>query len=317
VDATSDDGPVMPPVASGIPVRFAGPGAPWLSELSADPTASRLEAAVVARVRLRFDDPKADLVVDEEHEVVLHPLAELQDPTVGIAVDYDDRDLLDQRPDHARFASVAAPIADSRWWTRLRRDLTDQLSRDRSLDIQVNRGLKLFSRPGESPEDFGIRCRSAAAEATDREAARLRSTYEAKLQRAAEAEATQAGRVAQLEAEHDGRIRQEVLTTAGSILGGFLGGRKSVGSILGGLGGAAGRRGRSSASATRLNTAQDRLERLGAARMQLEEELTAELAEIASRWDDTAERIETHRVPLEKSDVAIAQLVLVWIPVPG
>jgi hypothetical protein len=316
-EATSDDGPVMPSVASGIPVRFVDPAAPWLSELSTDPTVTRFEAAVVARVRLRFDDPKADLAVDEEHEVVLHPLVELQDPAAGIAVDYDDRDLLDQRPDHARYAPVAAPIADGRWWTRLRKDLTDQLSRDRSLDIQVNRELKLFSRPGETPEDFGLRCRTAAAAAADREAARLRSTYEAKLKRAAEAEATQAGRVAQLEAEHDGRIRQEVLTTAGSILGGFLGGRKSVGSILGGLGGAAGRRGRSSASATRLDTAQDRLERLGATRMQLEEELTAELAEIARRWDETAERTETHRVPLEKSDVAISQLVLVWVRVPG
>ena len=36
----------------------------------------RREAAVVARVALRYDDAKADLVHDEEYEAVLFPLAD-------------------------------------------------------------------------------------------------------------------------------------------------------------------------------------------------------------------------------------------------
>ncbi len=47
----------------------------------------------MARVHLRYDDTKADLVHDQEYECVLVPLAEPVDVSRALAVDYDDRDL--------------------------------------------------------------------------------------------------------------------------------------------------------------------------------------------------------------------------------
>ena len=67
------------------------------------------QAAAVARVSLRFDDEKADLVHDEEWEAVLYPLAAHPDPAAAVAVDYDDRDLLGRRARHGHLRPPRRP----------------------------------------------------------------------------------------------------------------------------------------------------------------------------------------------------------------
>ena len=57
----------------------------------------------------------------------------------------------------ARYVLTDAPIAKKTYWTQLRKDIVDHLVRNRKLEIQANRTLKLWSRPGESPEQFAER----------------------------------------------------------------------------------------------------------------------------------------------------------------
>jgi hypothetical protein len=307
----------MPAVADGVPVRHVDPAAPWLTAFTPDPTASRLAAGALARFRLRFDDEKAGLVQDEEYELVLHPLDELVDVTAAVACDYDDRDLRTDAPAGARYVLPQAPVATKAWWTRLQRDLTDHVTRSRTIEVPRNTGLKLVGRPGETPEAFAERCRAAATERADAETATLRDKYEAKVRRLEQQLSAAEGRVDVLESERKGRLGQEVLGTAGSILGGFLGGRRNAGSILSSLGTAAGRRTRSAASAKRADAAQDRVEQLQAEHDRVEQELGDEVAAITERWDAVAAAVDTVAVALERTDVALAQLVLVWIPVPA
>ena len=118
-----------------------------------------------------------------------------------------------------------------------------------------------------------------------------------------------------LEAEQKGRRNEELLSTAGSILGGLLGGRKSRGGLLGKLGGAAGRRGRSSAASERLDAAENKIQLLHQQMEDLEGELTQEVTDIDTKWMAIAKNITTMPVTLEKSDVKVTQLSLVWIPV--
>ncbi|MGD9797751.1 MAG: ATP-binding protein, partial [Acidimicrobiia bacterium] len=89
----ADESTVAPPIAAGIPVRWVDPAAPWLREVGGDPAGTRHEPAVVARVALRYDETRADLVHDTEYEAVLFPLGDAVDVTRAVAVDVDDRDL--------------------------------------------------------------------------------------------------------------------------------------------------------------------------------------------------------------------------------
>ncbi len=310
-----DATPVMPEVGGGIAVRWVDPAAPWLAELGGASSSSTYAAAVVARVTLRYDDTKADLVHDEEYEAVLFPLTSHPDVTTAKAVDYDDRDLRDAAPTPIAYRLSDGPIGERSFWSQLPKDLVDHLTRSRALEIPTNTALKLFGRPGESPDEFAARCRQAAADKADAETAKLRTKYEAKVGKLQSQIATAESAADVAESQQKARQRDDLLSSAGSILGGLLGGRKSTGGLLGQLGRAAGRTGKTSAAGTRVDAAQGKVERLEAQLQDVESELASELTEIGARWDGVAAETTTTSIPLEKADVKVTQLVLAWLPV--
>ena len=316
---SADSSPVAPQVAEGIPVRWADPAAPWLAAVGGDPRGTRWSAAVVARVALRYDDDKAGLMHDEEYEAVLHPLGQQPDASLAIGVDYDDRDLRPEAPPQPNYVLPTAPVKTKTFWSGLQRGLVDHLVRSRTLELQVNRSLKAYARPGETPEAFFQRCYQLADAKGDEETAALRDKYQTKVLSLRKQLIEAEGRAQVLNEEAKGRRNQEILSTAGSILGGLLGGSKSRGGLLGSVfnkaGTAAGRRGRSNASAERLDAAEDKIQLIHQQLEGLEGELTGEVTEIDMRWMAVAKDITTMPVTLEKTDVKVTQIALVWLPV--
>ncbi|MFP5488059.1 MAG: ATP-binding protein, partial [Acidimicrobiia bacterium] len=309
-----DETIVMPEVAEGIAVRWIDPAAPWLADAGGDPTGQRLRSVVVARVRLRYDETKADLLHDTEYECVITDLAASVDASSTIAVDYDDRDLRDAAPDGAVYRLAEARIDTKTFFSSVESGLRDHLTRSLSIEIPTNGELGLFGRPGESGDDFAARCRTAAEQAADAELAKLRDKYEAKVTRLRDQIATAEDRVDVLEEETASRRNSELLSTAGSILGGLLGG-KSRTSILGKLGTAAGRRGRTKAAGARLDAAENKVVRLQEQLEELEAELADEVADIDARWSGAATQVERMAISLERSDVDVSELALAWLPV--
>ena len=118
-----------------------------------------------------------------------------------------------------------------------------------------------------------------------------------------------------LEQEHDGKRNEELLSTMGSVLGGLLGGRRQRGGVLGGLGRAAGRRGRTAATGERLDVAQNKVNTLSEQVTQLQGELENEMAAIDVRWESVAKQTSTVDIGLERADIRITQVVLAWLPV--
>ncbi len=171
--AEADATGVLPDVASGVAVRWADVASPWLAAIGGDPRGARREAAIVARVALRYDDAKADLVHDEEYEAVIFPLAEPVDPARSVAVDYDERDLRSEAPNPCVYRLPTVGVRDKVLWSRVERDLVDWLVRSRKVDLPANRELKMFGRPGENADDFTARCLSAADDLADKETASL------------------------------------------------------------------------------------------------------------------------------------------------
>jgi hypothetical protein len=316
----SDETSMLPEVAAGVMVRWVDIAAPWLATIGGDARGTRYEAAIVARVALRYDDEKADLVHDEEYETVVFPLTEPVDVTRSIAVDYDDRDLRPDAPNPCVFRLPDVEVKNKTLWTRVERDLIDHLVRSRTVDLQANRDLKLYGRPGETAEAFTARCLASANDLADKETAALRGKYADKVTRLQTQIQAAEDRAEILDTQRKGRRNEEVLSTAGSILGGLLGGRRSrggmLGSILGTAGGAAGRRTRSATADDRLDAAENKLEGLHRQLEDLETELAQEVTDIDAKWMTMAKQITTMAVGLERTDVKVTQLALAWIPVP-
>jgi len=318
-ELAGDESAIMPDVGDGTPVRYVDVAAPWLEEVGGDTRGTRLEAAVVARVALRYDETKADLVHDDEYEAVLFPLREQIDASQIVQVDYDDRDLQTNAPDGAVYRLTDAKIANKTYWNEVEREIKDQLTRTLSLELPANTGLKLYGRPGEDPDAFETRCLKIADDQADAEIAKLRDKYEVKAKSLRDKIEAAEDRIDELEDQTKDKRKSELLSTAGSVLGGLLGGRKSKGGLLGGLLGKAGtaarRRGTTNASAGRLETAENKMERLVEQVEDLEMELEDEVTEIDAKWMELAKEITTLDVGLEKTDVKVTQLVCAWIRV--
>ncbi|NNE12500.1 MAG: hypothetical protein HKN41_09690, partial [Ilumatobacter sp.] len=313
-DLADDETTVMPEVADSTPVRWIDPAAPWLEEAGGDPLGKRLQPVLVARVLLRYDETKADLVHDEEFECVIPSIGETVDVGEAITVDYDERDLRDEAPEPAVYRMTDAKLTNKTFFSGVERDLKDHLVRSRTMEVPANKTLKLYGRPGETAEEFGIRCARAADEAADADIAKLRDKYESKVTKLRDQIEAAEDRVDVLEEQASSKRNSELLSTAGSILGGLLGG-KSKGSMLGKLGTAAGRRGRTKASKERLDAAENKVERLEEQLEDLEVDLAEDVTEIETKWAEAASDVTALQVPLEKTDIKVSQLALAWMPV--
>jgi hypothetical protein len=312
-----DETTLMPAVASGRPVRFVDPAAPWVGEVGGDPHGTRWAAALVARVHLRYDETRADdLVHDVEYEAVFHPLGATFDPSVALSVDHDDRDLRTEVPAGAVYRLPLAPIDTASYFTGAERALRDHLTRALTVEIPTNPELKLFGRPGESEEEFAGRCAARAEELADAAVAKLRDKYAKRVDSVQTRLAKAEDRVEVAEAAAADRRNQKLLSTATSVLGGLLGGRRSSGRVIGAaVGGVGGAAVGGSAAGRRVDSARNEVERLADELEDLEAELTAEVLDIEQTWRTAADARGTLTIGLEKSDVTVSDLVLAWLPV--
>ncbi|MEJ2504585.1 MAG: hypothetical protein P8177_14955 [Gemmatimonadota bacterium] len=173
-----------------------------------------------------------------------------------------------------------------------------------------NPELKLYSRVGEGRDAFLERCRAAAHEAADEEVARLRERYETRIARLRDALALAESRVRELEVDVSTRKQQEIVAGAGRLISMFLRGRASAS----GLSGVASRRSTTRRTEERLRSAREREADKEEDIRELEEALAEEVQEIVDAWEARAESVETVEIGLEKDDIAVDEIALLWVP---
>jgi hypothetical protein len=311
VTPAADASPVAPKVADNISVRYLDPAAPWAPQVGAVAGATHLIAAAVARVSMVFDDDKAGLREVQEWEAVLCPLPSAPDPTAAVAVDYDERNLVTTAPSGAQYALCDAPIGTKTYWSSLQRNLVDQLVRTRTMQISRNAKLKLYSRVGETPEQFVARCEEAADALADQKLASVRDKYAPRYERARAALAAAQDKVEVQAAQAKAARNDGVVGAVGDLLGGFLGGKGNVRSMSRSISRS---QGRASTAGKRLESASNRAEEKQDALANLEQEFEADLSAVHAEAEAAAAAIDTLQVPLEKTDVKVVDIALVWVP---
>ena len=309
-----DESTVAPTVPDEVVQRYLDPAAAWAGEVGAIPGGTRLEPHVAIRVRMTFDETKAGLDHTEEFEAVLPVNDDPKDLSGLATVDYDDRDLREDAPDGAVWVIPEAKIGNKTWWKSVEVGVRDELYRTRTMTVLHNTELDCWSRPAETREAFEQRCEVLSEQREDEEAAKVRDRFATKTDRITAAMRTAQDRVAQLEADVSSRKSSELINIGSSILGGFLGGRKSARGVAADLRRAASKRGTTSRTQQRLDTAQGKLVDAQEDLIELEQELSAELMDIDHRWMQAASAIEEVEVDLEKNDIDLVAVTLVWVP---
>ena len=313
--ASDTSSSVAPTVAADIPVYFLHPASDWETVTAINHESSTYAAAIVTRVHLLYDDTKAKLKHEEEWETVIYPLSQHLSMDNASTVDYDKRDLVTKEPDSIAYELPDAPIHTATYFKKASQEIKNHLYRSRSVTVYRNVDLKLYSRVGESREDFAARCRKEADKAEDMDADKLRTTYETRIKKARDMLDRAEDRLEELEVDHSSRKTEELLSGLGTVMTMFLGGKKSSRSIATELRRVSSRRKQTRKTGQRITTATNRVdERLGQLE-DLENELADKLLLLDEEWDAKVTNIEEIEVGLEKTDIQLDELSLIWIPV--
>jgi hypothetical protein len=312
VPNTDSEVPLPPVVADGTNVYHLSPSAPWASAVGADRSSSRFEAALVARVKLTFDDRYAELAHDEEWEAVFTPLGSQFDPGQAVVVDYDDRDFVTSQPVNGSYVLPDLDLKSKQTFISAAADLKDWLARNQKVEIFRNATLKLYSRIGESETDFGTRCSRAADDAADQAIAALKKKYATRIKTVQSQLSTAERRVQDLAGDVAISKQSEMISGAGDLLSAVLGGRRRSPSLRG----VASRRSATRKKQVRFETAQDKVAEKMSDLVAIEDDLEMDVLEITGSWQQTATEIELKEVALEKTDIRVEDLAVLWVPTP-
>lgn len=301
---------VAPKIAPGVSVGFLDPGAPWAEIIGASKSSSRYAVGLAARVHLTFDDRYAKIDHDEEWEAIYFPIGDDFDPSTAHSVDHDERDFLSEPPTEATFVIPDVPIHTKQWFSGISNDIRNHLHRNRAVRVFKNPSLKVYGRIDEAAADFEARCTRLADDKADAAVAALTKKYATRIDRARDQLDRAMEKVEDARLDVDTRKQEELMSGAGTLLGVLLG-RKNTRS----LSTATSKRSMTRKAERRLKSAQrkvgDEVEDVD----ELESDMAQEVADIASEWGEKAADIETIEIGLEKTDISVDSLSLVWIPV--
>jgi len=310
-ELAADETSIAPAVADGIDVRYVRSAAPWADDVGMSPGGTRLVPALAVRMHLLFDETKAKLRHEVEWEGIVRIEDQRVDPDDATEVDFDDRDFDREAPAGIPYRLPDAPIDKSPFFTKTKTAFKDHLYRNESLQLFANPELKLYSRPGEDEQAFKHRCEDEADERADADVEKLRDALLKKEDKLAGALAKLEDRIREIEFEKESSRNNAIAGAALDVLGGLLGGRRRSRSSMG----RSVLRGRKATGKAdqRLATAENRYAEKMEDLNELRDEVEDDINQIVFEWQDKAQAIESYEVPLEKADVAVDDIALIWI----
>lgn len=213
-------------------------------------------------------------------------------------------------PEAGKLAPDIPPaLTDSRKLAAWQKDLTAYLYRTADFTLQQNAALKLFSKPGQSYEEFRAACQQAAEARRNEEVEARRAKYDVKIDRLEDkllAEKRELGEdIEQLKGRQD-----ETRWTMAENVAGFFFGRSPRRMIS------------TSLSKGRLEKrAQDEVAESEQAVAQYEAQIEALKAEgqaafqaVADKWAKAADDIHELRLTPKRSDILVEFFGLGWLP---
>ncbi len=292
--------------------KAAGEGYP----VSSSETQLFYEPFLLASVFLNFISKKYN--IDEHVEnILLYPVSKHE-----ISLDWDEAFLYDgeinqfsSQPlkidsnDGPFFGAVPESINTLTELKRVERNLRDWLYYNENIELDFHPTLKIIQRPDEKQRDFLVRVRQLARERRDNEIDKLEKKYEksfdrinnriSKLSRGLEAD----------EAEYKARQREEVIGVGETILGYFMGRRRTT------AGTTISRRRRMTTQVKMdIEETKEEIAELETEIDSLEKELQKEVDVITEKWDSAIESTEKFIVKPRRSDVNIRLVAVGWAP---
>ena len=271
------------------------------------------EPALIGFATVRFVDRK--LAVDESQDLTF--LAQgAADSTLlswkdAARLKLDPRDLAAAPEEDAFFVSdLPDGVTNAKTLSKLTGDLADELYRTQGYELAYNPTLKLYGRPGESERDFRVRCDQVAREQRDAEVDKLKTKYEAQLDRIEDKLVREQGDLAEAKSTYKGRQTEEVISGLETVAGmfGLFGRRKKS------LSSAATKRRMASTAKANVAESEADIARLQAQVEDVKSQMAQDADALTEQWTAAAADIQKTKITPKKTDIDVQMVALAWAP---
>lgn len=209
----------------------------------------------------------------------------------------------------AAFQSLPEIMNEAREFKALEKDLKEHLYRSSALELLHAPAVKMYSLPGETEGEFGLRLRQELRERRDREIDKLKQRYAGRVRRLENSLRKAEETLARRETVASSR-KSEVLVSLGESLLGVLMGRRSTRSASTTLG----KYRQSKTAAMSIGEARQAVARAKREITTIEGELREKVDEITLQWEEAAGRVERVPVTPRRADIDVDFFGLAWMP---
>jgi hypothetical protein len=273
----------------------------------------RYEARLLGQATVAFFDEKKGLNEQQEIAMLLQPPSGtgIVRWDQALPLTLEDRDLLEKPEPNAVFGPVPESTNTAKKLSTLSTDFADYLFRNSGYTLFSNPTLKVFSEPGEDERAFKIRCQQIAREQRDAEVDKIEAKYQTQVDRLQEKLRKEEMELEQDKADHSARKQQEALSVGDSILGMFVGRRRSLTSSLSK---ASSKRQMTERAKLDIEESEAEIDKLNQEIAEIQQALEDASAEATERWNAAVEKVEQFQVRPRKSDVKVRQMAVAWTP---
>ncbi len=311
--------PEPPPMPEGIEQRWLDPASRRRPKVEAvlgvaparppgDATPRCWRPALLARADLRFDE-RGGFVLEREAWRLFWPLEPGSRPIEGeeARVLREDGVLLADPPGPGRYLPLPLHLDEARELEALRREVAEDLRRGETTHLFKHAGTKLSSAGGETRAAFELRVAEAVQDRIDERVAKLRDKVEKAVDRLEDKRRKVEQDLARHQSDAQARLATEVVNAGETLFGMLFGGRSRS------LTTAMSKRQATSKAQERAGAAEAQLRELDREIYDAEAELRDEIAAIENEERRGVHDIEVTDVSLEKDDIRVDELVLVWV----
>lgn len=266
--------------------------------------------ALLAQAQIRFTNRKYNLATE------LVRTALVANPDRRGVVRWDDylfqkslseRDFARQPQRDARFDTVDAPLSDSTALRSLKSDFTDWGYRDTTVTVRVNEQLKIYAGPDVTDSEFDKMCDDAARDLLEAELKKLQATYDRKEDAIKTKLKREERELAEDEAEHAARKREETGKHIETVIGFFTSKRRSVSSSLT-------KRRLTEKARLDVEESKQQISEYERELEQLADDEAAAVDDLEEKWAEIADDVDEIEVSPYKKDVYLDLFGIVWLP---
>jgi hypothetical protein len=273
--------------------------------------------AVLGRARVRYAKATAGIEVDREVTCLAPAGDSLGESAWEAGEVLAEPPHVEPAPRTASFDRVPAALAGPRGYASLGTSLRAWLGRTSRLSAWRAPAIDAVSRPGEDEGEFRARIAHRVKEWRDAQLDEVRARNASKLAALTDRIERARQKVEREKAEAKNQSLQTYVSIGSAVLGALLGRKKASATNIGRAATSMRSASRAARQQADVAHAEESLGSLEEKRIEFEERIAEEVERVRLESDPARIELEAIDVPARKTDIAVEDVVLAWVPEPA